>query len=112
MESSESRSEQRAQVSRALGRRLRRDARRRWDGVRTAERSERGHQVWRFRPGAGAGERFLHVANEAMEQAEDAGRALFRQLRAGRWLDRLDEGGETSLRLTAAGRIEPYTSGQ
>lgn len=98
----------RAQVARQLGMMLRRHARRRWTSVRTAERDARGHHVWRFRAGADAGDRYLHVAHEAMEQAENPSRLLFDQLRAGRWLDRLDDGAERSLRLSATGEVEAY----
>jgi hypothetical protein len=108
MDSKNARQEQRASVSRELGRMIRRQARRRWNAVRTSRRNERGHHVWRFRADNGADERFLHVSHEAMEQAENPSRLLYDQLRAGRWLDRLQEGPETALLLSKDGQLEPW----
>jgi hypothetical protein len=110
MDSSERRRKSRERLVRELGRFLRQQARGRWSGVRTARRSAQGHQVWRFRPSPDAGERFLHVSNEALAQARNSSRPLVDQLAAGDWLDRLDTGGETAVRLTPAGRIESYRS--
>lgn len=89
---------------------IRRQARRKWSAVRMAERNERGHHVWRFRSGAEANERFLHVANEAMEQTANPSRMLFKQLQAGRWLDRLEDGPDSALRLSSEGQIEPWSA--
>jgi hypothetical protein len=104
----EKRNEARTQVVRELGSMLRRQARGRWAGVDMAKRREQGHQVWRFRPSADAGERFLHVSVGAIDRARSSSRKLFEQLKAGRWLNRLDEGGEVALRLGADGQLRPY----
>jgi hypothetical protein len=108
MEPKESRRERRAQVARELGSLIHRQARRRWSRVRTARRSERGHLVWRFRVDPEAGYRFLHVSHEAVERADNSCRQLFDQLRAGRWLDRLEDDAVTAIRLSAEGVIEPW----
>jgi hypothetical protein len=100
--------EQRARVALELGRLIRRQARRRWSTVRTAERNAGGHHVWRFRFGPEASERFLHVTHAAMDQPADASRLLFQQLRTSRWLDRLVEGPETALCLSESGHLEPW----
>jgi hypothetical protein len=108
MEARDSGNDARTQIVRELGRMLRRQANGRWSDVNIARRAEKGHQVWRFRPGSDGGERFLHVSNDALDRTRSTSRLLFKQLRAGRWLSRLDEGGETALRLGGDGRVEPY----
>ena len=105
MEANESHREKLDRVAREMGAAIRRQARRRWDAVRTAERNERGSHVWRFQPGEGGEERYLHVTHEAMAQA-DAPR-LLEQLRAGHWLSRLSRGPATALVLGRDGRLEP-----
>jgi hypothetical protein len=107
MDSKNTRQEQRANVARELGRMIRRQARQKWSAVRMAERNRRGHHVWRFRTDTDSRERFLHISHEAMEQTANPSRMLFEQLRAGRWLDRLEKGPETSLLLSRGGQIEP-----
>jgi hypothetical protein len=108
MEPNNARVEQRAQVAKDLGRMLRRQARRKWSEVRTAERNEHGHHVWRFRPGTDGNERFLHVSHGAMEQNDNPSRLLFEQLREGRWLDRLERS-DNALRLAEDGKIVPWS---
>jgi hypothetical protein len=108
MDSTEMRREQRAQTVRDLGRMLQRQARGKWTDVRVASRSEPGHQVWRFRPGNDGEERFLHVSLEAIERAANSSRRLFRRLRKENWLSRMNEGGESSLRMGVDGRVAPY----
>jgi len=110
MESQNGRIEQRARVAKELGRRIRRQARGKWSGVQTAERNHRGYHVWRFRSGTGADERFLHVSHDAMEQTTDPSRLLYRQLRVGRWLDRLADGPDTALCLSRDGHVEPWSA--
>ncbi len=83
---------------------LRRQARKRWDTVRTAERDEGNRHVWRFQQ-AGA-ERYIHVSHDAIRQGDAA--SLLDQLRAGRCFTRLDRGPETALLLSTGGRLEAY----
>ena len=85
---------------------LRRQARKRWETVRTAERNEGNRHVWRFQPGPDGGERFLHVTHEAMLQGDTP--TLLGQLKSGRCFQRLHDGPETSLLLSRGGRLEPY----
>lgn len=106
MDSNDSRKQRMMQVARELGAELRREARGRWDGVRTAQRNERGTHVWRFR--SGAGDRFLHVEHGAMVRGRDAASRLLQRLQAGRWLDRLQQGPETALLLSRDGDLAPY----
>jgi hypothetical protein len=108
MNSKETQRQKLDRVAKELGGMLRRQARRKWDSVRTAERNERGRHVWRFRSGVDGSERFLHVTHEALDQGESSSRLLFEQLKAGRWLDRLHEGPETALLLSREGSIEPW----
>lgn len=96
-----------AAVAKELGAVLRRQARKRWDTVRTAERNEGNRHVWRFQAGPDGGERFLHVTHEAMA-GHDAARQLLEQLRTGRCFQRLHDGPETSLLLSKGGRLEAY----
>lgn len=92
-------------VAHEMGSAIRRQVRRKWDTVRTAERNERGRHVWRFQSGPDGGDLFLHVTHEAMETAEAP--QLLEQLRAGRWLSRLSRGPEKALVLGKEGRLEP-----
>ncbi|HEX5723933.1 MAG TPA: hypothetical protein VFX98_00630 [Longimicrobiaceae bacterium] len=96
-------------VAQEVGAVLRRQARRKWDGVRTAERNERGRHVWRFRSESDSRERFLHVTHEAMRQGNRTTAILLEQLAAGRWLDRLDAETTPSLVLSKGGQLEPWT---
>lgn len=106
MGSSESRRQRMTEVAEELSTGLRREVRKRWDGVRTAQRNERGTHVWRFR--SGAGDRFLHVEHGAMVRGPGAAAQLMERLQAGRWLDRLREGPDTALLLSRDGELAPY----
>lgn len=108
MNSREERQERVAQVARKVTSVIRRQARRRWEGVRTAQRNAAGCHVWRFRAGADGAERFLHIPHEAMSGAEGAAEGLLRQLRSSRWLDRMDATPDASLRLSREGQLEPF----
>jgi hypothetical protein len=94
-----------AQVAKEVGAVLRRQARKRWETVRTADRNEGNRHVWRFQQGDGGAERFLHVSHDAMREGDAA--SLLEQLRAGRCFARLD-GREPSLLLSSGGRLEAY----
>ena len=97
-----------AEVAKEIGGVLRRQARKRWETVRTAERNEGNRHVWRFQAGPGGGERFLHVTHEAMVQGDDTASTLIEQLKSGRCFERLHKGPETSLLLSKGGRLEAY----
>ncbi len=96
-----------AGVAREVGPAIRRQARGRWDRVRTAERNERGHHVWRFRNGDGADDLFLHIEHRAMLAGVNPAQRLLKRLAAGDWLDRLQEGSEQALLLSRDGRLLP-----
>ncbi|HKP76336.1 MAG TPA: hypothetical protein VJT67_12485 [Longimicrobiaceae bacterium] len=96
-----------AAVAKEIGGVLRRQARKRWETVHTAERNEGNRHVWRFQAGPDGGERFLHVSHEAM-QGDDAAATLLEQLRTGRCFERLHKGPETSLLLSKGGRLEAW----
>jgi hypothetical protein len=106
MENRERRDPKLAQVAREVGAVLRRQARKRWQTVRTAERNEGNRHVWRFQQADGGTPRFLHVSHDVMRDGDAA--SLLEQLRAGRCFSRLDRGPETSLLLSTGGRLEPY----
>ena len=110
MASKESRDQKLTRVAREIGSALRRQARGRWQDVRTAERNERGHRVWRFRPEGVGGERFLHIEHTAMMAGTDAARRLMKQLDAEHWLDRLHQGPETALLLSSDGQVSALPS--
>lgn len=93
-------------VAHEMGGAIRRQARRKWDTVRTAERNEKGRHVWRFQAGPSGGDLFLHVTHEAMAQAEAP--ELLEQLRAGHWLSRLSRSPERALVLGKDGRLVPF----
>lgn len=94
-------------VARQMGSAIRRQAHRRWETVRTAERNQGGRHVWRFQSGPEGGDRFLHVPHAAMVQGDDPAPVLLEQLKKARWLDRLNDGSVTSLLLAENGRLEP-----
>jgi hypothetical protein len=106
MAKNDSEREKVARVAQELGSALRRQARRKWDAVRMAERNEGRRHVWRFRSSEDGGERFLYVTHEALTRGEDPAPGLLKQLEAGRWLDRLQNGPETSLLLSTGGTLE------
>lgn len=97
-----------SEVAKELGAVLRRQARKRWETVRTAERNEGNRHVWRFQAGPDGTERFLHVMHDAMVQGKNAAPTLLEQLRTGRCFERLHDGPETSLLLSRDGRLEAY----
>jgi hypothetical protein len=107
MDSNETRKQRVTRVARELSTELRRRARGRWAGVRTAQRDERGRHVWRFRAGKGS-ERFLHIEHGAMVGGADPASRLLERLEAENWLDRLQEGPETALLLSRDGRLATY----
>lgn len=95
-------------VIKEMGASIRRQAHARWDDVRTAERNEGGRHVWRFRKGPDESERFLHVPRKSMTKGDNPGAALLKQLSNANWMDRLQEGPETSFVLSPAGRLQPW----
>jgi|GEM_PF-1310388 len=97
-----------ADVIQTMGVVLCRQARGRWDDVKAARRKEGGRQVWRFRPDAGSSELFLHVPRLSMTRGDDPAAALLSQLSEAHWLDRLQEGPETSYLLSPTGRLNPW----
>ncbi|MDB4947486.1 MAG: hypothetical protein JWM27_135 [Gemmatimonadetes bacterium] len=105
MAKNDAQNEKATRVARELGSALKRQARRRWETVRTAERNEGPRHVWRFKPGPDGTDRFLYVTHEALTTGEDPTPVLLEQLKAGRWLDRLD-GAETTLVLSKGGSLE------
>jgi hypothetical protein len=108
MEGREQKNQKVATVAKEIGAVLRRQARKRWETVRTADRNEGNRHVWRFQAGPGQAERFLYVTHEAMVEGENAAPLLIEQLKAGRLFDRLHRGPETSLLLSSDGRLLPY----
>jgi hypothetical protein len=108
MDPQESKQDKVSRVARQVSGALRKQARRQWDTVKTAERNERGRHVWRFQAGADQPERFLHVTHDALADGDNAAPLLLQQLKTGRWLDRLQEGPETSLLLSRGGRLEAW----
>ena len=90
-----------------LGPSLRRQARDRWSHVKTAERNEPGHHVWRFRTGSGGEEFFLHIEHGAMVQGRNPAGALLERLTQGSWLDRLQEQAGAALLLSRDGQLVP-----
>ena len=101
MESRDNKSQKVAQVARQIGAELRKQARKSWQGVRTAERNEGNRHVWRFRSPDDGRESFLHVSHRDMVQADTA--TLLAQLNDGAWIDRLSSGPETALLLSKSG---------
>jgi hypothetical protein len=95
-----------SRVAQEIGTEIRRQVRGRWK-VLTADRNERGHHVWRFKPAAEDGVRFLHIEHRAMAKGKGSA-ALLEQLEAERWLDRLQNGPETSLVLSSDGTVSPF----
>jgi hypothetical protein len=94
-------------VAQELSPQIRQQARGRWKEVQTAQRNEQGRHVWRFRPGPGEDERFLHIDHQAMVRGEKSAERVLNRLEEGRWLDRLQKGPETSLLLSRSGELGP-----
>jgi hypothetical protein len=108
MEGREQHKQKVATVAKEIGAVLRRQARKRWETVRTADRNQGNRHVWRFQTGPGQAERFLHVTHEAMIEGENAAPLLIEQLKSGRLFERLHRGPETSLLLSTGGSLVPY----
>ena len=106
MAKTESHDQKMSRIAGELGAVLRQQAAGTWQRVRTGERSEGRRHAWKFRPTPDASVRYLRVTHEAMD--ESPVQTLLSHLTAGRWLDRLDDGHETSLVLNAGGRLERY----
>jgi hypothetical protein len=106
MDSQESRQDQVSRVAREVGSVIRRQARRKWENVRTAERNEGRKHVWRFQSGPDRTDRFLYLSHDAMTDGENPAPALLEQLKSGRLFSRLDQGPETALMLSRDGRLE------
>lgn len=108
MNPEDARREQLTRTLRQLGTSITEDARERWKGVRTAYRTQRSREVWRFTMKGDSVERFLHVPHEAMGQGKDAAAVVMGQLRQAGWLDRLQDGPERSFVLSPSGRLQPW----
>lgn len=108
MDPQETRNQTLSRVARELSAEIRRQAHRRWDSVRMAERNEGKRHVWRFRSAEDGVERFLHVPHMVMAQGENPSAELQAQLDRARWLDRLQDGPETSFLLSPSGRLRPW----
>jgi len=100
MEARENRSARVAQAAREIGTELRKQARKSWQGVRTAERNEGNRHVWRFRSPRDGSDRFLHLSHREMVQGDSA--SLLRQLEAAQWTERLS-GSENAMILSGGG---------
>jgi hypothetical protein len=83
-------------------------ARSAWKDVRTAERNEPGRHVWRFRPGPGEVERFLHIDHGALTGTADSAARVLNQLQSEQWLDRLQKGPATALHLSKKGVLTAF----
>ncbi len=94
-----------ARVAQEVGTALRKQVSGRWGGVRTARRSSSKRHVWRFRPGSGQPDRFLHLSHRAMVEGDDPTSRLLGQLKEAGWLERMQRGPETSFRLGASGEL-------
>ncbi len=105
MDRNETSQQKLARVADEIGSAIRQQARGRWADVRTAERSSDGRHVWRFRPGAGEPDRFLHLSHRAMTEGTNPAGRVLRQLTEAHWLDRLTTGPETSFVLAPSGRL-------
>jgi hypothetical protein len=92
-------------VAREVGTVIREQAGGRWERVRTAERNEGKRHVWRFRSG-GQPDRFLHLSHRAMTKGEDPTTTLLAQLQRADWLDRMQQGPETTFFLAPSGRLQ------
>jgi hypothetical protein len=101
MQSRDNRGKKVAQVARQMGAELRKQARKSWTGVVTAERNEGDRHVWRFRSPADGSERFLHLPHREMVQGDSA--TLLQQLEAGRWTDQLSSGSGNAVILSQGG---------
>jgi hypothetical protein len=105
----ETRDETLSRVTRELGAGIRSQANTRWGSIRTAHRNEGRRHVWRFSSASDGVERFLHVPHRVMVSGSNAAETLMAQLGAAKWLDRIQDGPETSFLLSASGRLKPWT---
>lgn len=108
MDAKETRKERVTRVAEELSTAIRRQARGRWKGVRTAQRNEPGRHVWRFQSSGGDDTRFLHIEHGTMVQGRNPAARLLEQLEAARWLDRLRKGPDTALLLSRDGELGAY----
>lgn len=108
MDRKETQKERILRVAQEMSPAIRTQARGRWNGVRTAERNERGRHVWRFQTPSGADDRFLYIEHRAMATGSNPVARLLGQLEAEGWLDRL-QGSETALLLSRDGQLGAYT---
>jgi hypothetical protein len=104
MEARENRSARVANAARQIGAELRKQARKSWEGVRTAERNEGNRHVWRFRSAKDGSDRYLHLSHREMVQGDPA--ALLRQLETAGWTDRLSGAG--SAVILSKGGLQAY----
>ena len=95
-----------SRVARELGTALKHETANKWGAVRMQVREEDRRHAWRFRSDSDGSQRFLRVTHKAMSQSDNPVPMLIEQLQAGRWLDRLQGGPETSLVLFKDGRLE------
>lgn len=105
MKPMETRQQKLSRVAREIGAEISQQAGGRWRNLRTARRNEGKRHVWRFRAGSGEPDRYLHLSHQAMADGENSAATLLAQLRDARWLDRMQEGPETSFILAPSGRL-------
>lgn len=108
MKPTEMQKQQITRVAGELSAAIKRQARRRWRQVRTAERNERGRHVWRFVAVPGADERFLCIEHRTMVDGQDAAARLLEHLGDGRWMDLLQQGPQNSVLLTRDGEFTAF----
>lgn len=105
MSSKETSQQKIVRVAQELGTAMRSQAGRRWGAVRTARRNLGDRHVWRFRTRSGDPDRYLLISHRSMTEGRNPTAALLEQLQEARWLDRFDEGPETSFTLASNGRL-------
>lgn len=105
MSSKETSQQKIVRIAEELGTAMRSQAGRRWGAaVRTARRNLGDRHVWRFRSRGGA-DRYLLIPHRSMTEGRNPTATLLDQLQEARWLDRLEEGPETSFKLSPNGRL-------
>ena len=107
MDPKETKQQRMQRVAQELSPQIREQARGKWKDVRTAERNEQGRHVWRFRPGPGEDERFLHIEHQALVRGENSAALVLNRLEQGHWLDRLQQGPDNALLLSRTGELGP-----
>lgn len=105
MASKETTQQKLVRVAQELGSAMRAQAGGRWGAVRTAKRNLGNRHVWRFRTRSGDPDRYILISHRSMTEGRNPTATLLDQLQEARWLDRLDEGPETSFTLAANGRL-------